>query len=443
MNHPWQRRRFARPAAFRPPSGVRMAIVRRRLTIEPLEGRLLLTGTAWSVGEGELAGAQVALRLATTDLSGAPVVSVSPGSDIFLEVYVRDVRAAVHPAGIFAAYLDVNYPADLLSIVSSSSNPFGFDVEFGEQYLNGRQGKAVVAGVIDEVGAFQTGFRPLGPDEFLLFRTRLTAGRVVLHGDMFPGIAEDSKDVVLDVLANDELHVGTALLSANAADISPAHDVLTFSPPRVVPDEEVSFGQTAIDITLAGVHTITSVTQPGSGGTVRIAENGAYLLYTPPVDFFGSESFTYTVGGTRTAQVAVGVTAVNDAPVAENDEYSIGRNEVLVADRSRGVLPNDHDVEHDPLTATLVEPPLHGSLLLRPDGSFTYTPAADYAGPDRFTYTANDRWLASNEAEVTLDVGAPRVSIRLELSRWRGSACGTRRGGRSCFPARLGARSAR
>ena len=49
----------------------------------------------------------------------------------------------------------------------------------------------------------------------------------------------------------------------------------------------------------------------------------------------------------------------------------------------------------------LVSGPAHGSLTLNADGSFTYTPAANYNGPDSFTYKANDGQADSNVATVS------------------------------------------
>ena len=64
--------------------------------------------------------------------------------------------------------------------------------------------------------------------------------------------------------------------------------------------------------------TVTAVTQ-GAHGSVAITNGGADVSYTPNADFFGSDSFTYSVsdghGGTDTATVNITVTNVNDAPV--------------------------------------------------------------------------------------------------------------------------------
>jgi VCBS repeat-containing protein len=53
----------------------------------------------------------------------------------------------------------------------------------------------------------------------------------------------------------------------------------------------------------------------------------------------------------------------------------------------------------------VVNPPANGTVTLNTlDGSFTYTPAANFNGTDSFTYQVNDGTLASNVATVTLTV---------------------------------------
>src|SRR5690606_25711677 len=98
------------------------------------------------------------------------------------------------------------------------------------------------------------------------------------------------------------------------------------------------------------------------------------------------------------------VTAVNDAPIVGDDEYAIGEDEVLTIDAGSGVLGNDSDPDGDSLTASLVTGPEHGSLMLNEDGSFTYTPDADFHGTDSFTYVASDGTESSSEATVTITV---------------------------------------
>src|SRR5262249_13109272 len=72
-------------------------------------------------------------------------------------------------------------------------------------------------------------------------------------------------------------------------------------------------------------------------------------------------------------------------PIATNDSYSAHQGTTLLVG-SPGVLSNDNDPEHDPLTAVLVSGVSHCNLTLNSTGSFSYTPSAGYTGPDSFTY---------------------------------------------------------
>jgi VCBS repeat-containing protein len=88
-----------------------------------------------------------------------------------------------------------------------------------------------------------------------------------------------------------------------------------------------------------------------------------------------------------------------------------------------GVLGNDSDPDGDTLSAVLASGPSHGSLTLNANGSFAYTPAANYNGPDSFTYRAGDGSLTSNLATVTIAVSA--VNDPPVVTVTAGGTCGT------------------
>ena len=90
------------------------------------------------------------------------------------------------------------------------------------------------------------------------------------------------------------------------------------------------------------------------------------------------------------------------APVAEDDAYVTDEDQTL--DAPVGLLANDTDAEGDALTTVLVGVPSHGSVSVEADGSFTYTPEANFHGIDTFTYRANDGLFDSNEATVTITI---------------------------------------
>ena len=93
----------------------------------------------------------------------------------------------------------------------------------------------------------------------------------------------------------------------------------------------------------------------------------------------------------------------NPAPAASADAYSTNEDTPLNV-AAPGVLGNDSDPNGDPLTAVKLTDPANGSVSLSPDGSFTYTPLANFNGPDSFTYAANNGSQNSSPATVTITV---------------------------------------
>jgi hypothetical protein len=99
-------------------------------------------------------------------------------------------------------------------------------------------------------------------------------------------------------------------------------------------------------------------------------------------------------------------------PVAVDDSFPVVED-LPLPQAAPGILGNDTDPGGDALSALLATGPAHGSVKLRPDGGFTYTPAADYNGPDAFTYKAqNTSGLTSDIATVSLTVSGINDSPR-------------------------------
>jgi VCBS repeat-containing protein len=151
---------------------------------------------------------------------------------------------------------------------------------------------------------------------------------------------------------------------------------------------------------------------------VTTTTNGALLLngdggffYLPNLLFTGDDTFTYAVNdGTTQSNVAtvtitVAASGGNMAPVAVDDSYSGAEDTQLDVAAATGVLANDTDAEGGPLTAVLLASVTHGTLTLRADGSFTYTPTPGFVGSDQFQYRARDSSGAlSAAATVALTV---------------------------------------
>jgi VCBS repeat-containing protein len=143
---------------------------------------------------------------------------------------------------------------------------------------------------------------------------------------------------------------------------------------------------------------LTAVLVAGvSSGTLTLSADGSFS-YAPAADFSGTDTFTYQAddGAARSspATVTITINAVNDAPTAQPDSYTTAEDSPLNVGGS-GVLGNDGDPEGDALTAQLVSGVTNGTLQLNANGTFGYTPPANFNGTTSFTYRARDASSAS------------------------------------------------
>ncbi len=154
------------------------------------------------------------------------------------------------------------------------------------------------------------------------------------------------------------------------------------------------------DNDLLSVH---SITQPINGGIAELSQTE--ILYTPQLNFFGVDLFTYVVtdgnGNFDTAEVRVTVTNVNDLPVANNDVVTTYEDKSVTID----VLENDTDIDGNNLKIQSVTQPSNGSVSIFNDSLLVhYTPSELFDGSDNFTYTISDGHGDTAVGTVTVTV---------------------------------------
>lgn len=170
-------------------------------------------------------------------------------------------------------------------------------------------------------------------------------------------------------------------------------------------DVPASLGLLTNDVIAVGeTVTIELASQPTLGQLELDADGG--FRYTPSgasgVDHF---SYRLTSNGIRSvpAQVTITVNDLNEAPLANDDQYVVDSGRVLVVS-APGVLLNDVDPDGDAMTARVVVDPQIGSLVFNANGSFTYTPPAAFTGQASFRYEVSDSRGLRAQANVLINV---------------------------------------
>jgi hypothetical protein len=101
---------------------------------------------------------------------------------------------------------------------------------------------------------------------------------------------------------------------------------------------------------------------------------------------------------------SVTATVTDDDPPSGGPDALAATEDTPLTVAAPGVLGNDQSIGTP--TAAVETGPAHGTLALRAEGGFTYTPAADFNGTDTFTYRVSNGTERSAPVTVTLTVGA-------------------------------------
>lgn len=132
------------------------------------------------------------------------------------------------------------------------------------------------------------------------------------------------------------------------------------------------------------------------------------------------QTYTVTVldgaGGQLARTVAIRLTGVNDAPVAQGELGGATAEDAPLVITAAALLRNDSDVDRtDTLRVVELVAARHGVAAFDARGDVVFTPAADFSGVAEFDYVVSDgqggRAIATARVEVAARADAPSLTL--------------------------------
>ncbi|NOY79393.1 MAG: tandem-95 repeat protein [Kiritimatiellaeota bacterium] len=230
-----------------------------------------------------------------------------------------------------------------------------------------------------------------GPDTITVNVTVNRANDPPVAVDDALTVEEDSTNNTVDVLNNDSTGVDTDE-DKNSYTIA------------AVDGTNIALGGAAVNTAHGSVTLATE--DIGVGRVVR-----QVLRYTPTANYFGTDTFTYTIndenGAIAIASVTITINNVNDPPTANDDAFTVAEDS---GDTVVDVLLNDTDAPDEGETLTVIavtQGSNGGTVQIAATGkSVTYHSAQDFFGTETFTYTLSDGNGGTATATVTMTVTA-------------------------------------
>src|SRR5690606_33979643 len=145
---------------------------------------------------------------------------------------------------------------------------------------------------------------------------------------------------------------------------------------------------------------VIGVSRPARG-TTELLPDGR-IRYTPARDFFGTDSFEYTLadndGGLATGEARIVVQPVNDPPAPQADRIVLDEDSTATFEP----LSNAIDPDGDPLELVSIGSPAQGALPAEGAGIFRFIPPPAYHGVQSFTYLVRDPSGLTATGEVAI-----------------------------------------
>ena len=156
--------------------------------------------------------------------------------------------------------------------------------------------------------------------------------------------------------------------------------------------------------------------QGSEGGRIQLDAEGRRILYSPPKNFSGEETFPYTVSdGKRLASGRVSVSVANvdnDPPVALDDQFEVREDSIANALSVLGSEESglDWDPEGLPVFVSGVDAQASqgGQLQVSEDRKrVLYTPVANFSGEESFIYTISDGVFTAKGTGIVVVTSVP------------------------------------
>jgi hypothetical protein len=233
-------------------------------------------------------------------------------------------------------------------------------------------------------------------DDISIWSRGLSATEIAVHwnqGAGMPLVTTPSAPMSISVIpVNDEPVAGGVTLAPMAEDTS-----------RLITALQLLAGVDDVDGPTA---TITALSIASGGGALVDHGNGTWT-YMPVANFDGAATFDYTVSdGTLSASgtASLDITPVNDAPVAAVVTLAALAEDTTRFITSAELLAGVSDIDGPAATVTALSIASGGGALTNnSNGTWTYTPAANFDGAASFAYTASDGALSASST-ASLDI---------------------------------------
>ena len=202
---------------------------------------------------------------------------------------------------------------------------------------------------------------------------------------------------------------GSVTVTVEAVNDAPAFPAATTA--RSVSENAQPGANVGTPVTARDIDSATLIYRLTGASEFEIVEDTGQIQVAPGVTLDRERTPSYEVtvtasdgkGGTDSITVTINVSNVNEAPTAVNDTATTDEDQSVRID----VLANDTDpdTERAALTVSVLRDPLDGTARVERDRTITYTPNANFAGENSFTYSVSDGSL-SDDGSVTVTVAA-------------------------------------